>query len=223
MGSHSRSEKCHRFIVEFDEDYEKKFHLELPGQDSSNTQLQMDDLTECVFLYHIVKDARGDEHIVTDQEVRFDPEASFDDQLERLTGDLLNFLKDDGEVDHHAAEGLASRLRKVIRPNYELGRWRKQADEVLPKDRTTEFHGFFSWDIYEEEDTIGATAMFFGRPHHVMFVRVSDPSNGEITAVNDPFDRLGDVEGVYSEANLIPIQIPGIDGFWILCIHPFGD
>lgn len=103
--------------------------------------------------------------------------------------------------------------------------WREQAEKVLPKTRNREvlFHGFYWWDIYDEEDVLGATIDFFKQAHHATFVRVEEQVGMGWTATKDPFDRLGDIYNLYSDTELIPVEIPGIDGHWMLVIHPFGD
>lgn len=111
-----------------------------------------------------------------------------------------------------------------IPSNGELAGWRKQANEVLPpqNERETKFHGFYSWDIYDGEDVLGAVMDFFSRPHHAMFIRVEDNDDGcGWVATGDPYNRLDDIYRMY-DCPLTPVELPGIDGLWMMVIHPFG-
>lgn len=103
--------------------------------------------------------------------------------------------------------------------------WREQANEVLPPTNEHEemFHGFYGWSIRDEEDVLGAVMDIFNQPHHAMFIRVEHTEDEGWKATKDPYDRLNEVYNLYDGVPLIPVQIPGIDGHWMVVIHPFGD
>ncbi len=81
---------------------------------------------------------------------------------------------------------------------------------------------FYNVRLAEDEDTIFATIDFFGQPHHAMFVKVIQEEDSGWKAARDPYDRLEDIYAMY-DAALVPIEIPGLEGHWMLAIHPWGD
>ena len=44
----------------------------------------------------------------------------------------------------------------------------------------------------------------------------------EQVAINDPYDRLGDVQRL-NEGRLLPVKVPGYNGDYVLVIFLFAD
>jgi hypothetical protein len=81
-------------------------------------------------------------------------------------------------------------------------------------------------DLRPEEACLKAVTDILNVPHHVYFIEVQDCQTdgevGEQVAVNDPYDRLGDVQRLH-EGRLLTVKVPGFDGSYVLVIFPFAD
>jgi hypothetical protein len=55
--------------------------------------------------------------------------------------------------------------------------------------------------------------------HHAWFIQVED-RDGEQVAVNDPFDRLGDLYRIDPDGAFRAVEIPGMAGEFVLLIYP---
>jgi len=80
-------------------------------------------------------------------------------------------------------------------------------------------------DLRPEEACLKAVTEILGVPHHVYFIevtRVSEQEDArEQVAVQDPYDRLGDVQRL-NEGRLLTVHIPGFPGDYAAVVFPFA-
>jgi hypothetical protein len=93
----------------------------------------------------------------------------------------------------------------------------KQKERLLDLGRCV-VHGFSQC---EGEDTWLGTLFLFGTPYHFQAIRVHEVGNAWV-ATNDPHQRLDDVFNLY-DYRPTTTQIPGLDGEFVIVIHPHGD
>jgi hypothetical protein len=55
--------------------------------------------------------------------------------------------------------------------------------------------------------------------HHAWFIKVKE-RDGIQVAVNDPFDRLEDAYHLDSQGAFRTVELPGVDGEFVLVIYP---
>jgi hypothetical protein len=81
-------------------------------------------------------------------------------------------------------------------------------------------------DLAPEEACLKAVAEILGVSHHVYFIEVRDEQiddeSSEQVAVNDPYDRLEDVQRL-NEGRLMTVKAPGHEGSYVTVIFPFAD
>jgi len=86
MGSCSRTDRCDRFIKEFNDDYVKENGV--VGDNIVSQGLGFNDLQECVFYYLTVKFESGTYELMM-PDIVFDPESPSYDTIEMMAN-LLN-------------------------------------------------------------------------------------------------------------------------------------
>jgi hypothetical protein len=74
---------------------------------------------------------------------------------------------------------------------------------------------------FEGEDVWGGTVHFFGYPHHFTAIKVHSVDE-EWVGTADPCARLEDYYAMYDYPPL-PAKIPGLEGDFVILIHPHGD
>jgi hypothetical protein len=82
------------------------------------------------------------------------------------------------------------------------------------------------FDLCPEEACLKAVTDILDVHHHVYFIEVQDVrGNDEVSeqvAVNDPYDRLGDVQRL-NDGRLMTVKIPGFAGDYVMVIFPFAE
>lgn len=79
---------------------------------------------------------------------------------------------------------------------------------------------WFEQDL--DEDVWSGSVYFFGYPHHFMAIKVKVGPDGSWKGTKDPHDRLQDYYTMYPFPPM-PAQIPGLDGDYVILIHPHGN
>jgi hypothetical protein len=81
-------------------------------------------------------------------------------------------------------------------------------------------------DLRPEEACLKGVIEILGVPHHVYLIEVQevDVAGGAACqeAVNDPHDRLGDVQR-FNDNRLLTVQVRGFEGNYVMVIFPFAE
>src|SRR5438876_6237310 len=81
-------------------------------------------------------------------------------------------------------------------------------------------------DLRPEEACLKGVIEILGVLHHVYLIEVHEVEvDGGATsqeAVNDPHDRLGDVQR-FNDNRLLTVQVPGFEGRYVMVIFPFAE
>ena len=75
-------------------------------------------------------------------------------------------------------------------------------------------------DPVTEEDYMGGVVYINGRLHHLCALRITRNAEGVQVGTRDPHNRLDDVYALYDDMD--PMEIPGVEGEWLVWMHPGG-
>lgn len=76
----------------------------------------------------------------------------------------------------------------------------------------------------EDEDVLHGTVRVLGTPCHVTLVKVERPEDGgPLEATRDPHNRLDDILAGDYDGEPRTIELPGLQGEWVIGLDPFRD
>lgn len=74
-----------------------------------------------------------------------------------------------------------------------------------------------------DEDCLLGTVAILGVEHHVTFVRVVRGEDNILRPTRDPYDRYEDILSGDFDGSPQTVEIPGLEGEWVVGVDPYRD